>query len=109
MEPTWTSIELQEDLSFDKAWETVLDILIRKFDIEVSQKDNGYIRTGWLYTWTGNYTKKYRVRVTIKFQYEKGSIDIKSEAYYNDRVGFDNNLLQTIKTDIMGTVGRITR
>jgi len=33
MEPTWTSVELQKDVSFDNAWKETLDILIRKFDI----------------------------------------------------------------------------
>ena len=109
MEPSWTTIELQKDVTFDKAWREVLDILIRKFDIEVSQKENGYIRTGWLYTWTGNYTASYRVRVTIKFHLDDNTVDVKSEAYYRGRVGFDNRLLQTVKTDIMGTIGRTTR
>ncbi|MCD4770694.1 MAG: hypothetical protein K8R35_11070 [Bacteroidales bacterium] len=109
MEPTWTTIELHEDVSFDEAWKETLDILIRKFDIEISQKENGYIRTGWLYTWTGKYTSSYRVRVTVKFHQDKGVVEIKSEAYYKGRVGFDNRLLQTVKTDIMGTIGRTTR
>ena len=45
MEPKWTTIEIGGEIKYEDAWEEVLDILVRKFDIAVSQKDNGYIRT----------------------------------------------------------------
>lgn len=107
--PTWATIEFRDDIEYDQAWKDVMDILIRNFDIEIAQKDNGYIRTGWVYTWTGRYTDYYRVRVTAKFEPEKRTIDIKSEAYYRDYVGYDTRLLETVKGDIMGTIGRKTR
>ncbi len=109
MEPTWASIELRENVQYEMAWKTVLDLLIKKFDIELSDKESGYIRTGWLYTWTGKYTEAYRVRVTVKFNKDQNIVDIKSEAYFREYVGYDSRLLQTIKTDIMGLIGRTTR
>jgi hypothetical protein len=109
MEPTWATIELREDVTYDKAWSTIIDLLVKNFDIEVSQKENGYIRTGWLYTWTGQYTETYRVRVTVKFPDDRKTVQVKSEAYFKDYVGFDTRLLQTLKTDIMGAIGRTTR
>lgn len=108
-EPTWASIELRKDVDFETAWKSVYDILIRQFDVEIAQKENGYIRTGWVYTWTGQYTDYYRVRVTIKFDKDKNTIDVKSEAYYRDYIGYDTRLVETLKTDIMGSIGRTTR
>jgi len=109
MEPTWATIELREDVSYDKAWTTVMDLIIRNFDIEIAQKENGYIRTAWLFTWTGKYTEYYRVRITVKFPADRKTVEVKSEAYYRDKIGFDTRLLQTLKSDVMGTVGRTTR
>lgn len=109
MDPTWASIEFRTDVTYDKAWTTIMDILVRRFDIEVAQKENGYIRTAWLYTWLGSYDEYYRVRVTVKISKEKNSVDVKSEAFYKDYVGYDTQLLQTLKTDVMGAIGRITR
>lgn len=108
-EPSWSTIEFREGVSYDEAWKTTMDILIRNFDIEVSQKENGYLRTGYIYTWTGQYTDYYRVRVTVKFNQEKKNMEIKSEAYYKDYIGYDTRLVETLKTDLMGTIGRITR
>lgn len=113
MEPTWASVEIREDLPYDKAWETVTDLLVRRFDLEVVSKESGYVRTGWLYTWTGQMTENYRVRATIKFTENNKKVDVKSEAHYLSSggwvIGSDSLLLSTLKTDLMGAVSRTTR
>ena len=50
----------------------------------------------------------------VKFTSEKDTLAIKTDAHYRDRfggwvTGADSLLLETLKTDIMGTVGRTTR
>jgi len=113
MEPTWASVELRTDVEYEKAWAAVVDTLVKKFDMEVLSKENGYIRTTWLYTWTGRVMEDYRVRVTAKFSPDKQKCEIKSEAEYGGPgrwvMGYDSRLLSTIKTDVMGTIGRTTR
>jgi len=113
LEPTWASIELRNDLSYERAWTTVVDALVKRFDLEVLSKEDGYIRTGWLYTWTGKLTENYRVRVTAKFSPDRSKVEVKSEAEYGGPgrwiSGYDTRLLETLKTDIMGSIGRTTR
>ena len=113
MEPTWASIEKREEITNDEAWTTMVDTLVRNFDIEVMSKEDGYLRTGWLYSWTGKVTEFYKVRVTIKFSRYYEVCEIKSEAMWFDGAtwvqGTDTSLLSTIKTDIMGKIGRVTR
>jgi len=112
MEPGWTSIEVAEDIGYDKAWASVVDLLVKRFDIEVLSKENGYVRTAWLYTWTGELRKDYRVRATIKFSQDRSKIEMKSEANYytgkNWMIGSDTSLLETLKADIIGTTGQVT-
>lgn len=113
MEPTWASIEVRTDVSYDQAWEAVIDALVKRFDIEIMSRQDGYIRTTWLYTWTGKVQENYRVRVTAKFSPDHKKVEVKSEAEYGGSglwvMGYDTRLLETIKTDIMGTIGRTTR
>lgn len=113
IEPTWASVELRTDVPYERAWAVVVDTLVKRFDLEVLSKEDGYIRTSWLYTWTGKVMENYRVRVTAKFSPDKTKCEIKSEAEYggagNWIMGYDSRLLQTIKTDAMGTIGRTTR
>lgn len=113
MEATWAGIEIRPEMGFEKSWNAIIDLLTRRFDLEVISKDNGYVRTNWLYTWTGVMSEDYRVRVTIKFAPDHRQLEVKSEAQFRTLSGWvlgtDESLLQTLKTDIMGSVGRSTR
>ena len=114
MEPTWATVEVRKDMVDKKAWSSVVDLLVRRFDLEAVFKDAGYIRTTWLYTWTGKLTEGYRVRATVKFRNDGTTVDMKSEAQYRTKgtpwvLGTDTELLRTLKTDIMGAVSRTTR
>ena len=113
MEPTWAALEIREGVDYETAWAATVDLLVRRFDLEVMSRDNGYIRTNWLNSWTGGLREDYRVRVTIKFSADHTRVDVKSEANFftgNGWVlGSDTALLSTLKTDIMGTIGRTTR
>jgi len=113
MEATWASIEVRPELGFETSWNAIVDLLTRRFDLEVISKENGYVRTNWLYTWTGIMDEDYRVRVTIKFAPDHSKLEVKSEAQFRSESGWllgtDEALLQTLKTDIMGSVGRATR
>jgi len=114
-EPGWTSVELRDKLPFDQAWQSAVDIVAKQFEMEMISKDGGYARTAWLYTWAkqGRTSENYRVRVIIKFSADRKSIDIKAEANYLQKgewvVGYDDRLLSTVKSDIMGVIGRTTR
>lgn len=116
-EQDWSIIELREGIEYEDAWEQIVDLLARRFDIEMVEKESGYLRTSWNFTWwqVGERTENYRVRAIAKFTPDKSALAIKAEAHYLDRLrggwvtGADSLLMNTLKTDIMGTVGRTTR
>jgi hypothetical protein len=114
-EPGWASIEIKEGIKFENAWQEVLDVLAKKFELEMISRDGGYIRTAWIYTWwkVGERTENYRVRAIVKFSANARNVDIKTEANYLKSgqwiIGADTRLLETVKTDVMGVVGRTTR
>ncbi len=111
--PGWASVEIREGVDYNRAWDTVFNILSREFDMVTVMKDDGYIQTGWLYTWSGVYQDNYRVRVTAKFTSDRKTLQVRSEAWALDGrtwlIGTDSRLMSTLKTDLMGTVGRTTR
>ena len=114
-EPTWVSVEIRDDLSTEQAWKEVVDIVAKQFELEIISKDGLYLRTPWIYTWAkkGKLTENYRVRLIIKFSANGRRIDIRADAEKFDGekwiVGYDKRLLETVKTDIMGVVGRVTK
>jgi hypothetical protein len=117
MEPNWNTITVRRGVSGDEAWNAVVDLAARRFDIEVISKEDGYLRTGWSHSWTGSVSNFYKVRAIIKFNAAKNKVEVKSEAQYLSRgllnpgwvMGTDERLTATMRTDIMGKVGRITR
>ncbi len=112
-EPGWSTVEIAPGMTYDEVWESVVDILAKKFDMEMLNKESGYIRTSWIYTWTGTRTESYRVRATVKFTPKREQVQVRSEAEYGTEgeriMGTDDRLLTTLKTDIAGVVARTTK
>ncbi len=111
--PSWATIEVRDTLEYDRAWDTVIELLVTNFDLASVLREDGYVRTDWLYTWSGAYSSHYRVRVAVKFSPDRRELRFRPEAQFlagkNWRIGTDARLVSTIKTDLMGTVGRTTR
>ncbi len=111
--PQRAEIQIKEDLSYDQAWSRTVDRVVRRFDVEMMEKDTGYLRTAWLYSWTGEQRQDYRVRLKVKFNKEDHTVAIISEAQYGGPDswvnGSDTELLEKIKSDLMGSLGRTTR
>ena len=109
---TWSSITIREDLTYDQAFNEVMDVVAKRFEMDMISKDGGYGRTNWIYTWNtrGAYSRKYRTRVIFKFSNDRKEVDIKTEAEFGGEPrwirGYDTRLLSTIKQDISGAVGR---
>ena len=110
---SWSAVEIRKDVDYNRAWNTAYELLVKNFDIEAANREDGYIRTAWLYTWSGEYLSAYRVRLTVKFSPDRANLQFRPEAQFrsgeNWLVGTDTRLVSTIKTDLMGTVGRTTR
>ncbi len=114
LEPMWATIEVRDDVTYEAAWNTLTDLLVKRFDLQTLSRTDGYVRTNWLYTWTGKVTQQYRVRVIAKFSPDRKRLEIKSEAEFQSMSegwvpGYDTRLLTTLKGDIMGTIGRTSR
>lgn len=113
-EPVWSVIEIREDLDFDQAWNSTVELLVRTFDLDVINKDEGYLLTKWLYTWSGEYQEDYRVRVTLKLTTDGTRlVQLKPEAQLLSKdqwvIGTDTRLVSTLKSDLMGLVSGAVR
>ena len=117
MDPAWNTIEVRKSMDPNQAWNVAVDLAAKRFDIEVLSKEDGYLRTGWLFTWTGKLNQFYKVRTVMKFSPDKNKVEVKSEAQYFHRgffgngwqMGTDERLMSTMRTDLMGKLGRTTR
>lgn len=108
--PPWKSVAVRPGISFDRVWDQTVDLLVRHFDIAVLSKSDGYIRTEWLYRWTGKVTEDYRVRVTVKFTPDRTRCDLRAEAEYGGPdewvLGFDQRLERELLESLQDRIGR---
>jgi hypothetical protein len=114
----WKSIELRPGITYEQAWQILIDTLTNKWDIETMDKESGYIRTTWVFT-TGKDKPTgmpftYGRRITLKFSEDRKILRIKTEAFYQvtnfpTSYGMDGNFDSDAFTQISGKLGRGSR
>ena len=111
----WKSIEFRPNLERDEAWHRISDTLAKNYDLEVIDKDSGYIRTAWMFTTSGKVDENYRARVITNIPVSNDKVEVKIDAHWFDPwkenwiMGYDTMLLEQVYTDLQGTVGRVAR
>lgn len=119
--PGWKVIEIREGLNndCDKAWQSTVDTIARNWDIEMIDKESGYLRTTWTYGVSGGIYNRYRARLTIKYPggFQAGKpcdkMELKTEAqwledtaYGNWVAGFDSLFNRDVYGALSGRLGR---
>jgi len=108
-----STVQIADRISYNLAFDEVITILTKKFELEMISKEAGYLKTKWVTTWTGKWGEKpqksYRVRITVRMSEERKRIDIHAEAEKRKgnwwETGHDTRLLEEIRKDISGVVG----
>jgi hypothetical protein len=113
----WKSVEIREGSTNDKIWEILVDTLSQKYDLEVLERDAGYIRSSWKYTFFEGekVIDRYRSRIVVKLTgtptWDKAQV--KCESNWLDKhgwiLGYDTRLLEDIYGDLQGKLGRVRR
>jgi len=113
IEPSWSIIEIRDELTYDQAWEAIFNILSYNFDMKTTLKDEGYIQTAWSNIWLDNGSFIYKARTTVVFSDNRKQISIKIETLVKTStggiIGSDFNETKAVKFDIMGVVGRVSK
>lgn len=106
----WMRIMIHENFDYNKAFSTALDLLTEKYEMEMISKEGGYARTAWNYYRkpNGRHDKKFRVRVTLKFNHDRTQLSMKTELqkYVNhDWVdGYSDVIGRQMRDDIQGVL-----
>jgi hypothetical protein len=102
-------------LGKDELWTAVVAVLSREFDVEVAQKDSGYVQTAWKRTYVvakGVQSERYRARLVVKFLgADWRTVQVRSDALwyggYDWEQGYDTILLEHAYGDLQGSIGRV--
>ncbi len=117
--PGWKTIEFREGLvnNYDEAWQKTVDTIARNWDIEILDKDSGYLRTAWVYGISGGPQVRYRGRITVKYpeieMAEKTEVKTSAEWWKSGNAyaphwvkGFDSSFQRDVFTELAGRLGR---
>lgn len=117
----WKTIELRPEMqnSYKDAWQVAVDSIAREWDIEILDKESGYLRTAWKYGiagTTGTQIARYRGRISLKFSTVRAEnpekAEIKTEAswydpsYYLWIPGYDTTMQRDVYEVLSGRLGR---
>ncbi len=112
----WRIVEIKPEFhGGDKTWRMIVDTVAESYDLEVIEKDSGYLRSAWKYTFIKNQTvsENYRSRVVIKLNEGITQVKVKVESNWLSsdgwEIGYDTVLLEDIYSDIQGKLGRTIR
>ena len=113
----WKTIELNDNLKnqYDLCWQKTVDTIARDYDIEMMDKESGYLRTSWLYGISGGTYNRYRGRITIKYPEvkEPDKVEVKTDAQWLENPsyglwqrGWDRSFNREVFTSLSGRLGR---
>jgi len=114
--PGWKVIELRKGLAgnYADSWQTMVDTVARSWDIEILDRDSGYLRTSWHHGISGGIYQRYRGRLAIKFPTTEDvqKVEVKTEAqWFVDQnigwlTGFDSVFQRDVYSALSGRLGR---
>ena len=125
VEPGWKVVHLRDDLQFETAWQMLVDRIRKSYDIEIVDKDSGYLRTGWIHTSTGSVRSDYKTRITIKFTPDRTKLELTADSMFHKEKrgavsgrlirdygwlpGTDAQLVNDVYGDVSALLGRVRR
>lgn len=117
--PGWKTIGLRQELiyNYDEAWQKTVDSIAQNWEIEMLDKDSGYLRTAWVYGIGTGRQIKYRGRITVKYPEikmpEKVEVKISAEwwAYGSPYApiwvkGYDSSFQRDVFAELSGRLGQ---
>ena len=109
----WRVVQIRDGLEYSDAWDMIVDTVAKKFDLELVEREAGYLRTSWKYTYivSKSVCDRYKSRIIVKFESgKKDAFSVKTETQWlteNGWVpGFDSMILEDVYGDLQGKVGR---
>lgn len=101
----WESITVNPKLTYDDAWQRVIYIITKKFELEMISKEDGYARSmyGPSYFSDAITNNRYKVRIVAKFTPDKKKLEFKIESQVFDGKiwinGSDTRVAANMKRD----------
>ncbi len=107
----WETIEVKPTISYDDAWQRVIYIITKKFELEMISREDGYVRSGYgqSYFTEDLHNDKYQIRIVAKFTPDRKRLEFKIESRVWDgkiwKNGSDVRVAANMQKDFMNSLG----
>jgi hypothetical protein len=108
----WDAVILRGGIAYDDAWQKVVYVVARRFDLEMVLKDEGYLRTAWSFSIdkSGIVLDNNRDRAIVKFSADKKKVEFKVEHQFYDKefwvAGADTSVSNLVLKGISMSIGQ---
>ncbi len=107
----WEVMTIKQGIGYEDAWQRVIYIITKKFELEMISKEDGYVRSafGPSYFSEDLLNDKYQIRIVAKFTPDKKRLEFKIESRIWDgkmwRNGSDVRVAANMRRDFRNSLG----
>ncbi|MFA6456364.1 MAG: hypothetical protein WCW40_06030 [Bacteroidota bacterium] len=107
----WESMDVKQSVPYEDAWQRVIYIITKKFELEMVSKEDGYVRSayGQSYFTEDMQNERYQIRIVAKFTPDKKRFEFKIESRIWDgkiwRNGSDVRVATNMRKDFQNSIG----
>jgi len=107
----WESMDVKSTVKYDDAWQRVIYIITKKFELEMVSKEDGYVRSsyGQSYFTEDLQNERYQIRIVAKFTPDRKKLEFKIESRMWDgkiwHNGSDVRVAANMRKDFLNSLG----
>ena len=107
----WEVVDIKPGIKYNDAWERVIYIITKKFELEMISKEDGYVRSAYGASYFNEDMQKdnYQVRIVAKFTPDKKKVEFKIESRIWDgkiyQNGSDVRVAANMRKDFLNSLG----
>lgn len=106
----WEVVDVKQSIKYDDAWQRVIYIVTKKFELEMISKEDGYVRSAYgpSYFTEDMVNDKYQIRIVAKFTPDRKKVEFKIESrIWNGKIwenGSDVRVAANMRKDFINSL-----
>jgi hypothetical protein len=107
----WEVMPIKPSIGFEEAWQKIVYIITKKFELDMISKEDGYVRSAYGPSYFSDdlLNDKYQIRIVVKFSPDKRRLEFKVESRVWDgkiwRNGSDVRVAANMRKDFRNSIG----
>ncbi|MCK9408577.1 MAG: hypothetical protein WCX28_06530 [Bacteriovoracaceae bacterium] len=107
----WETMDIKQSVKYEDAWQRVIYIVTKKFELDMISKEDGYVRSAYCQSYFSEdmQNERYQIRIVAKFTPDRKKFEFKIESRIWDgkiwHNGSDVRVAANMRRDFMNSIG----